>query len=144
MRDILQVAKDIEAACLALPGTSGSPSSNIYKEKIRSLYQNLKNKSNPRLREKMLDGRISPQDFATMTPEEMKSKEQKAEDKKMEKENTNNAMVPKEEKSVSESLECGKCHQRKVSYSKCETCDEWNAMLTEMQHKHRPEVPTSL
>ena len=143
MRDILTVAKDIEAACLALPGTGGSPSSSVYKEKIRSLYQNLKNRSNPRLREKILEGRISPQRFSTMSPEEMKSKEQKAEDQKMEKENLNNAMVAKEEKSISESLECGKCHQKKVSYSKCETCHEWSAMLTGLQPKPRQGVPTS-
>ncbi|RMZ84614.1 hypothetical protein DV737_g1111, partial [Chaetothyriales sp. CBS 132003] len=66
MRDILQFAKDIEAACLALPGTDKSPTSAVYKEKIRSLYQNLKNKSNPGLREKILEGKITPSRFATI------------------------------------------------------------------------------
>ena len=145
MREILIIAKNIEAECLALPGAGGSAASTVYKEKIRSLYQNLKNKSNPRLREKILEGRITPKDFASMKPEDMKSKEQRAEDQKMEKENANNAMVAKEEKSVSQSLECGKCHQRKVSYSKyCEICVEWNAMLTKiLQPKPRPGVRTN-
>ncbi|RMZ89938.1 hypothetical protein DV736_g2822, partial [Chaetothyriales sp. CBS 134916] len=130
MREILQFAKDIEAACLALPGTDNSAASAVYKEKIRSLYQNLKNKSNPRLREKILEGKITASRFATMSPEEMKSKEQRDEDKKMEKENANNAMVAKEEKSVSESLECGKCHQRKVSYTQAQTRSADEPMTT--------------
>ncbi|RMD39957.1 hypothetical protein DV735_g5167, partial [Chaetothyriales sp. CBS 134920] len=140
MRDILQVAKDIEAACLALPHAENSASSDVYKEKIRSLYQNLKNKSNPRLREKILDGQISPARFAKMTPEEMKSKQQKAEDQKMEKENANNAMVAKEEKSVSESLECGKCRMRKVSYTQAQTrsADEPMTTFCDNDNDNRP------
>src|SRR5205814_6110361 len=44
---ILDLAKQIESAALSLPNVNSSPASNIYRDKIRSLYQNLKNKSNP-------------------------------------------------------------------------------------------------
>ena len=56
-----------------------------------------------------------------MTDDELKSPERLAEDKAMAKENMNNAMVPQEEKSISSSLTCGKCGQKKVSYSQAQT-----------------------
>ena len=143
MRELLSVAKDIESACLSLPGAGGTSGSTVYKEKIRSLFQNLKNKSNPGLREKVAAGKITPQQLATMSADEMKSKEMKAEDAAIQKENLNNAMVPKEEKSVSESLECGKCKQKKVSYSKCLNCEKCCTLLTMLQLKHKREVLTN-
>ncbi|KAL7595622.1 hypothetical protein Lser_V15G27871 [Lactuca serriola] len=46
-----------------------------YKEKGRSLMFNLKDRSNPELREKVLSGKISPERLCSMTPEELASKE---------------------------------------------------------------------
>ena len=39
-------------------------------------------------------------------------------------------MVAQEEKSVSTSLECGKCHQKKVSYSQAQTRSADEPMTT--------------
>jgi len=130
MKQILELAKQVEAAALNLPAAKGSSSSPVYKDKIRSLYQNLKNKSNPQLRKSILNGDVTPQRFVTMTHEEMKSKQQREEDLKIAKENMNNAMVAQEEKSVSTSLECGKCHQKKVSYSQAQTRSADEPMTT--------------
>jgi hypothetical protein len=47
----------------------------------------------------------------------MKSQAQKEEDKRLEKENLHNAMVPEEEKSYSTSMECGRCKKKMVSYT---------------------------
>ncbi|GJX13072.1 PHD finger protein [Tanacetum coccineum] len=46
-----------------------------YKEKGRSLMFNLKDPSNPELREKVLSAKISPERLCSMTPEELASKE---------------------------------------------------------------------
>lgn len=130
MKQILELAKQIESAALNLPAAKGSSNSPIYKDKIRSLYQNLKNKSNPKLRQRIVGGEIAPERFVNMTHEEMKSKEQREEDRKIAKENMDKAMVAQEEKSVSTSLECGKCHQKKVSYSQAQTRSADEPMTT--------------
>nr|KAJ0226658.1 hypothetical protein LSAT_V11C100020970 [Lactuca sativa] len=46
-----------------------------YKAKGRSLMFNLKDRSNPKLREKVLFGKISPERLCSMTPEELASME---------------------------------------------------------------------
>ena len=130
MKPILNLAKEIESAALNLPEAESSSASPAYKDKIRALFQNLKNKSNPKLRARILTGEISPQQFVTMSHEEMKSRQQKEMDNKIAKENMNNAMVAQEEKSVSTSLECGKCHQKKVSYSQAQTRSADEPMTT--------------
>lgn len=104
--------------------------SDAYKSKMRSLYQNLKNKSNPALRKRVLSGEIPPQRFVIMTHDELKSAERRAEDERLEKENMNQAMVAQVEKSISASLTCGKCKQKKVSYSQAQTRSADEPMTT--------------
>lgn len=127
---ILDIAKQIESATLNLPAAKGSPLSSVYKEKIRSLYQNLKHKSNPYLRQKLLSGKVTPEKFVVMTHEELKSREQREEEKKIEKINMDKAMVAQEEKSVSTALECGKCHKKRVSYTQAQTRSADEPMTT--------------
>ena len=88
---------------------------------MRALFQNLKSKSNPKLRVQVLNGSIEPKRFVTMTHEELKSDQQRAIDEKLQKENMDKAMVAQVEKSISSSLTCGKCGQKKVSYSQAQT-----------------------
>lgn len=88
---------------------------------MRSLFQNLKNKSNPTLRLRIFSGEITPDRFVRMTLDELKSPERREEEKELQKENMNNAMVPQTERSISSSLTCGKCHQKKVSYTQAQT-----------------------
>lgn len=129
---ILIVAKSVESAAWSAFGedlSTGAPSSK-YREKFRSLYQNLRNKSNPTLRTRVLDGSITPHRFIHMTHEELRSKEQKEEDKKIQKENMDKAMVAQEEKSISTSLQCGKCKEKKVSYSQAQTRSADEPMTT--------------
>lgn len=125
--DILPVAKDIESAAFA---GAGKQNTEAYRTKMRSLFQNLKNKSNPGLRKRVLSGEISPKRFATMTHDEMKSAERKAEDERLEKENMNSAMVAQVEKSISKEFQCGKCKQKMVSYSQAQTRSADEPMTT--------------
>jgi transcription elongation factor S-II len=120
-KNVLAKARDIEKACLYLPGADGNTKSSVYKVKIRSLYQNLMNKNNPELRTSVLNSKYTPEQFVNLTAEQLKSEHQQAEDAKLAKDNMANAMVAQEERSVSTSLECGKCHEKKVSYTQAQT-----------------------
>lgn len=130
MNKVLDIAKQVEKAAISLPESKNSSNSSFYKDKIRSLYQNLKNKSNPGLRTRVLSGKITPGTFVTMTHEELRSPEQREEDERIAKENMDKAMVAQEEKSVSTHLECGKCKEKKVSYSQAQTRSADEPMTT--------------
>ena len=124
---ILECAVSIEQAAFT---SLGPETSEPYKAKIRSLFQNLKNKSNPSLRVRVVQGEITPDRFIAMTHEELKSAERRAEDQKLVKENMREAMVPQAERSISTSLQCSKCGQRKVSYSQAQTRSADEPMTT--------------
>lgn len=125
--DILKVARAVEVAAFEKyqPETS-----NEYKTRLRSLFQNLKNKSNPSLRIEVFSGAIDPKRFVVMTHEELKSDKLRAEEAKLQKENMDKAMIPQEQKSISVSLTCGKCGQKKVSYSQAQTRSADEPMTT--------------
>lgn len=97
---------------------------------MRSLFQNLKNKSNPALRKDVFSGKIKSSKFVIMTHDEMKSDTRKAEDEALEKQNMNQAMVAQVEKSISTEFQCGKCKQKKVAYSQAQTRSADEPMTT--------------
>jgi transcription elongation factor S-II len=63
--DIIRIACEIEQ-CLFKE--FGNPADQKYKAKFRSKYLNLKDKSNPTLREALLTKVLSPEKFCAMTP----------------------------------------------------------------------------
>ncbi|KAM0516305.1 hypothetical protein ACHAPE_005452 [Trichoderma viride] len=101
-----------------------------YKKKIRSLFTNLKNKSNRDLGKRVMTGDISPERFVNMSDEELKSEDQRKMEIELEKENMKKAQVPMAEKSISDSLECGKCKKKKVSYTQAQTRSADEPMTT--------------
>jgi transcription elongation factor S-II len=101
-----------------------------YKAKLRSLYQNLKAISNRELGPRVLSGEITAAQFVIMTHEELKSAERKRIDEKLEEENMKKAQVPMAEKSISDALRCGKCGQKKVSYTQAQTRSADEPMTT--------------
>ncbi|KAF2808531.1 transcription elongation factor S-II [Mytilinidion resinicola] len=125
--DVLRMARDVEVAAY---NVYQSETSEQYKTKLRSLYQNLKNKSNPQLRKRILSGEITAKRFVVMTHEELKSAERRAEDARLEKENMREAMVAQVEKSISATFTCGKCKQKKVAYSQAQTRSADEPMTT--------------
>ena len=126
-KTILSVATAIEASIHSKFGPEKNPA---YGNKVRSLFQNLKNKSSGGLRADLLSGATSPEKFITLSQEELKSAERKAEDKKLEKENMMAAQAPQDEKSVSSSLQCSKCKKFRVSYSQAQTRSADEPMTT--------------
>jgi transcription elongation factor S-II len=131
--DVLRIARDVE---LAAYNAYRSETNDQYKTKLRSLYQNLKNKSNPQLRKRILTGEITAKRFVVMTHEELKSAERRAEDERLEKENMREAMVAQVPKSISATLTCGKCRQKKVSYSQAQTRSADEPMTTFCECNH--------
>lgn len=75
-------------------------------------------------------GEIPPSRFVSMSHEELKSAERREEDAKLMKENLKMAQVPMAEKSISDALKCGKCGQKKVSYSQAQTRSADEPMTT--------------
>lgn len=115
---VLAKATAVEAAVFS---SFGPETKESYKTKIRSLFQNLKNKSNPQLRQRVLSNEVTPEKFVQMTHDELKSDERREADRKIQKENMDKAMVAQAERSISSSLQCGKCGQRKVTYTEAQT-----------------------
>jgi transcription elongation factor S-II len=101
-----------------------------YRAKLRSLFQNLKNKSNRELGPRVMSGEITAERFVTMTHDELKSAERRKEDDELERENMKKAQVPMAEKSISDALKCGRCGQKKVSYSQAQTRSADEPMTT--------------
>lgn len=117
-KTVLAKAREVEAAAYDHLGPESKPE---YKQKMRSLFQNLKNKSNALLRVRIVSGEITAHKFVRMTSDELRSEEQREKDEKLKKQNMDNAMVPQQERSISTSLQCGKCGQRKVTYTEAQT-----------------------
>jgi transcription elongation factor S-II len=115
---VLAKAMAVEAAAFT---AYGPETKEQYRTKIRSLYQNLKNKSNQQLRARVLTNDVTPEQFVKLSHDELKSAERREADRKIEKENMDKAMVAQAERSISTSLQCGKCGQRKVTYTEAQT-----------------------
>lgn len=124
---VLACAAAVEQAAFK---SLGPETNATYKAKIRTLFSNLKNKSNPRLRAHVLSGEITADKLINMSQEELKSDARRAADEKLASVNMREAMVPQVEKSISTSLECSKCRQRKVSYSQAQTRSADEPMTT--------------
>lgn len=124
--DVLAKAVAVEAAAHTHFKGEGAE----YKKKIRSLFTNLKNKSNRALGQSVMASEIPPERFVAMTDDDLKSEDQRKKEIELEKENMLKAQVPMEEKSISDSLECGKCKKKKVSYTQAQTRSADEPMTT--------------
>jgi transcription elongation factor S-II len=104
--------------------------SDPYKSRIRSLYQNLRSKTDSTLRTRVLSGDLAPSTLVNMSHDDMKSESLKAEEAKMIKENMDKAMVAQEDRSISTIFRCGKCGQKKVTYTQAQTRSADEPMTT--------------
>lgn len=92
-----------------------------YRNKLRSLTMNLRNKKNPELRDRLLTGGIRPEIFITMSPSEMAPESLKKELEKMHKQNLFEAQGATEKRAVTDRFTCGKCKHKRVSYYQMQT-----------------------
>ncbi|KAI2641094.1 transcription elongation factor s-ii [Xylaria nigripes] len=123
---VLVKATAVEAA--AFKAYKGE--TQAYKEKIRSLFQNLKVKNNFDLGRNVMSGAIPPEKFVVMTSKQLQSVEQREADAALEQENMKKAQVPKAQKSISDTLECSSCKKKMVSYSQAQTRSADEPMTT--------------
>ncbi len=91
-----------------------------YKAKVRSCISNLKDKNNPDLKERILDGRLDPNDFAKMTPEEMMSKDKQKQVEEAIKLSLHELVTAADNQAETDMFKCGRCKQRKTKY--CNPC----------------------
>lgn len=123
---VLAKAVEVEkAAFVAYKGETPE-----YRAKLRSLFQNLKNRSNPALAQRVLSGEIASDAFVVMSSDELKSAQLRQLETALQRENMLKAQVPMSEKSISDALTCGKCKQKKVSYSQAQTRSADEPMTT--------------
>jgi len=101
-----------------------------YKSKITSLYLNLKDKSNPHLREKVINEVISPVEFCNMSSAEMASEEKKEEIKKIQDQNLFLARGAESQQAETDQFKCGKCKSRKCKYYQMQTRSADEPMTT--------------
>lgn len=124
---IARRAAEVENAVYA---NHGSAVTAEYRNKIRSLFVNLKDKNNPALRESIVSGEISAKSFAVMTSEDMASEEQKAKLKKIKEDNLFQSLSAKETEAETEAFQCSKCKQRKCRYRQAQTRSADEPMTT--------------
>ena len=122
------VARAIEVEQAAFTAFKGE--TPLYRSKLRTLFTCLKRKDNAKLRRRVLTSAIPADRFVVMTEKELASDEKRAKDEELKKENLLNSQVPVGEKSVSDALKCGKCGQRKVSYTQAQTRSADEPMTT--------------
>jgi len=123
---IVTRAKGIEAAVLAEHGGITA----TYKQKIRSLMVNLKDKNNPGLREAIVSGDLPVARLAKMTSQDMASEERKAADNKIIADNLFKALGAEDVQAETEAFQCGRCKQRKCRYRQAQTRSADEPMTT--------------
>jgi len=101
-----------------------------YRTKMRSLFSNLKDKTNPSLRESVVSGALRIERLCSMTSQEMASEERKAADKKIKEDNIFNSLAAGEQEAETDAFQCGRCKQRKTRYRQAQTRSADEPMTT--------------
>ncbi|KAF5396248.1 Transcription elongation factor S-II, partial [Paragonimus heterotremus] len=88
-----------------------------YKQRVRTRVMNLRDSNNPNLRLNVLMGHVNPEKLASMTSEEMASKEMKDLREKYTKETIEDHQMAVTGGTETDLLTCGKCKQSKCTYN---------------------------
>ncbi|KAL5638708.1 hypothetical protein ACGC1H_003163 [Rhizoctonia solani] len=92
-----------------------------YSTKMRRLFNNLKDKKNPGLREAVVSGDIAAERFVKMTPEEMASEERKQQNSALNEANVHAALGAGEPEAETDAFQCGRCKNYKTRYRQAQT-----------------------
>ena len=96
--------------------------SQPYRTKIRSLYLNLKDKSNPGLRDSVVSGDLPASRLCTMTSQEMASEDRKQADKKISEANFYNSLGSEEMAAETDAFQCSRCKQVSTTITRIALC----------------------
>lgn len=92
-----------------------------YKNRIRSRIANLKDPKNPKLKENVLIGRLTAEQLAVMTADDMASEELKQLREKFTKEAIDDHQMAVQSGCKSSLLKCGKCKKSNCGYKEMQT-----------------------
>ncbi|RHZ79367.1 hypothetical protein Glove_149g123 [Diversispora epigaea] len=130
---------DIESATLIMRATGIEETvfeqfrgiaNQCYRDKLRGLISNLRDKNNPNLRRKIMNGELPVGTFCTMSKEEMVSDDRKAKDKEIKEANLFKARSAGPAQAETEMFRCGKCGNRKCTYYQMQTRSADEPMTT--------------
>ncbi|GME83761.1 unnamed protein product [Ambrosiozyma monospora] len=88
---------------------------------MRSLIMNIRNKQNPQLRSKLLNGDIPASKLVTMSNAELAPDKLKEMMATLHQKNLFDAQGAVQKRAVTDRFVCGKCKQREVSYYQMQT-----------------------
>ncbi|KAJ1679231.1 transcription elongation factor TFIIS, partial [Spiromyces aspiralis] len=124
---ISSCARAIESIEFTKVGSAVTPA---YKSRIRTLCLSLRNKDNPGLRAAIVDGRVMPERFCNMSPEEMASEERKRLDAQIHKDNLFKSRGAENPAAETDQFRCSKCGGRKCTYYQMQTRSADEPMTT--------------
>jgi len=101
-----------------------------YKNRIRSRVANLKDSRNPQLRQNVLNGLISAERMACLTPEEMASKEMTNLRSKLTKQSIDDHQMVITGGTPTDLFKCGKCRKKNCTYNQVQTRSADEPMTT--------------
>jgi transcription elongation factor S-II len=121
------LAKEIEEEVLK---ASGGATETDYKQKIRSLSFNLKDPKNPQLREKVFEGKMSPEFLSTASAADLANEETKMLNSQLRKKAIDETKVPESGGTRTTQFRCGKCGKSDTKYSQLQTRSADEPMTT--------------
>ncbi|KAF8314116.1 transcription factor S-II, central domain-containing protein [Cantharellus anzutake] len=101
-----------------------------YRNKMRRLFLNLKDKNNPQLREFIVSGDLPIPKFCTMSVQEMASEERKEADAQLMEDNLFKSLGAGEQEAETDAFQCGRCKERKTRYRQAQTRSADEPMTT--------------
>ncbi|KIO32399.1 hypothetical protein M407DRAFT_18710 [Tulasnella calospora MUT 4182] len=123
---ILSRAQAIEKNCYNEFGSTNGD----YRNKMRRLILNLKDKNNPSLRQAVVSGDLAVDRFCKMSNAEMASAELKKATELLNQQNLHHALAAGEQEAETDAFQCGRCKQRKTRYRQAQTRSADEPMTT--------------
>uniref|UniRef100_A0A1D1YY00 Transcription elongation factor n=1 Tax=Anthurium amnicola TaxID=1678845 RepID=A0A1D1YY00_9ARAE len=124
---IVDRARKIEQ--MVLNQFDGEPEKQ-YRDKLRGMISNLKDKKNPGLRKGVVSGEIPVSKFCIMSKEDMASEEKKARNREIQQLNLFKARGAGPTQAETDMFRCGKCGERKTTYFQMQTRSADEPMTT--------------
>ncbi len=125
-----QIAVELENELHKKYNSEAGMVSKEYKLKYRSLSFNLKDKNNPDLRRRVLEGDIACKDIITWSVHQLASDKRKEDNIEIQKQNLLNASARAPTVSSTDQFKCGKCGKRKCTYYQMQTRSADEPMTT--------------
>lgn len=104
--------------------------STDYRNKVRSLSLNFKDKNNPDLRARAIEGDITAHQLVRMSNEDLASDKRKREIEELQMQNLFKAKGAEAQEAETDAFQCGRCKQRKTRYYQMQTRSADEPMTT--------------